>query len=112
MVSQSNNFIIKSLKLHSLHCESYWFRNVRERPGKLQNLISLVLRRGGEVVEVYFPDGELKNLKVHKMIYLYYDAEIINYDRKTNSSQTSNLIEAHNQHWFPESNIIFMGTEA
>ncbi|PKK77608.1 hypothetical protein RhiirC2_706457 [Rhizophagus irregularis] len=76
--------------------ESYWFRNVRERyiryidilcekpnrPGKLQNLISLVLRRGGEVVEVYFPDGELKNLKVRKMIYLYYDAEIINYDRK------------------------------
>ncbi|UZO26725.1 uncharacterized protein OCT59_018939 [Rhizophagus irregularis] len=90
-------------------CESYWFRNVRERPGKLQKLISLVLRRGGEVVEVYFPDGELKNLKVHKMIYLYYDAEIINYDRKANSSQTSNLIEAHNPHWFLESNVIFMG---
>ena len=34
-----------------------------------------------QVVEVYFPDGELKNLNVHEMIRSYYDVEIVNYDR-------------------------------
>jgi len=38
-------------------------------------------RQDQQVVEVYFPDGELKDLKVREMIRSFYDVEIVNYDR-------------------------------
>jgi len=75
-------------------------------------------KKDQQVVQVDFPNGELKSDDVREKIHLWYNAEIMNLDRlfikydggnkERIHRKLANAIEAFNPNWFPESNVICM----